>query len=114
MKLPTVAITALAALCVGAFCCSAVADDATDTWNSHCAMCHGKDGTGQTMMGRRLQIKDLTDPKVQAALTDEQATKTIKEGVTEDGRTKMKAYASQLSDDQIKSLVAYVRSLKKK
>ena len=93
-------------------CWSARADDATQTWNVNCAACHGKDGKGDTMMGHKLQMKDLTDAKVQAALTDEQATKIIKDGVVEDGRTKMKGFADKLSDDQIKALVAHVRSFK--
>ncbi|HUB86253.1 MAG TPA: cytochrome c [Verrucomicrobiae bacterium] len=113
MKTQALVKTAVvAALFTGVFCWSATADDATDTWNANCAMCHGKDGKGDTLMGHRLQIKDLTDAKVQAALTDEQAAKIIKEGVTEDGRTKMKAFGGQLSDDQIKALVAKVRSFK--
>ena len=91
---------------------SAGAADAKATYEKECAKCHGKDGKGQTMMGRKLEIKDLTDAKVQAALTDEQATKDIKDGVTENGQTKMKAFGSKLSDDQIKALVAQVRSFK--
>jgi mono/diheme cytochrome c family protein len=102
--------TVAAALFTGALCWSATAGDATQLWNMNCAACHGKDGKGETMMGRRLQIKDLTDPKVQSALTDAQATKDIKEGITENGETKMKAFGDKLSDDQIKDLVAQVRS----
>jgi mono/diheme cytochrome c family protein len=104
--------TVLAALFAGAVGWSASADDAAQLWNVNCAGCHGKDGKGDTMMGRKLQTKDLTDTKVQAALSDEQATKFIKEGVTEDGRLKMKAFGDKFSDDQIKALVAHVRSFK--
>jgi cytochrome c553 len=63
-------------------------------------------------MGRKLAIKDLTDAKVQAALTDDQATKDIKEGITDNGQTKMKAFGDKLSDDDIKALVAHVRTFK--
>ena len=105
-------ITAAAFLLGGAFSWSALAGDATALWNANCAACHGKDGKGQTMMGRKLEIKDLTDAKVQAALTDEQATKDIKDGVVENGQTKMKAFGTKLSDDDIKALVAHVRSFK--
>lgn len=94
------------------FCWSASADDATSLWNSNCAACHGKDGKGGTMMGHRLNIKDLTDPKVQESFTDAEATKAIKEGVTENGQKKMRAFGDKLSDDQIKDLVAHVRSFK--
>lgn len=113
MKSP-VKITVTAFLLGGAMCWSAAAADATQLWDMNCAACHGKDGKGQTMMGRKLEIKDLTDAKVQAALTDEQATKDIKDGVTENGQAKMKAFGGKLNDDQIKDLVAHVRSLKAK
>lgn len=115
MKMKTQIKTALvAAVFTGAFCWTAVADDTTDTWNANCAMCHGKDGKADTLMGHRLAIKDLTDPKVQAAITDDQITKNIKEGVTTDGKTVMKGFADKLSDDQVKALVGQVRSFKAK
>ncbi len=86
--------------------------DAPATWTTNCASCHGKDGKGSTMMGRKLGIGDLTDPKVQAGFTDADATKDIKEGVKVDGKEVMKPYGSKLSDAQVKELVAYIRSLK--
>jgi cytochrome c oxidase cbb3-type subunit 3 len=86
--------------------------DVNATWAANCAACHGKDGKGSTMMGRKLGIKDLTDAKVQASFTDAEAAKAIKEGVTENGTEKMKAFGDKLSDDDIKALVAHVRSLK--
>jgi len=92
---------------------NATAGDASANWDRHCAMCHGKDGKGQTKMGEKLGIKDLTDAKVQAGFTDDAATKAIKEGLKDaDGKTLMKPFDS-LSDDDVKALVAYVRSLKK-
>jgi len=91
---------------------SAHAGDASQIWATKCASCHGKDGKGGTTMGRKLSIKDLTDAKVQASFTDADATKAIKEGVSEGGTQKMKAFGDKLSDDDIKALVAQVRSLK--
>ena len=113
MKSQTLAkATVVAALFTGALCRAAAADDASQPWNMNCAACHGKDGKGQTMMGRRLQMKDLTDPQVQASFTDAIAAKTIKEGVTDNGTEKMKAFGDKFTDDQIKDLVALVRSFK--
>lgn len=113
MKSKTLLKTTVAlSLMAGAFCWSASADDGAPLWKANCAMCHGQDGKGDTMMGHRLDIKDLTDPKVQASFTDADATKAIKEGVTDNGAKKMRAFGDKLSDDQIKDLVAYVRSLK--
>jgi cytochrome c553 len=87
--------------------------DANQNWSAQCLKCHGADGKGQTKMGKQLAVKDLTDPKVQAAFTDAQAAKAIKEGIKEGGKTKMKPLGGVLSDGDTKALVAYVRSLKK-
>ncbi len=89
------------------------AADAAASWNQHCASCHGKDGSGHTMMGKKLGVKDYTDAKVQAEFTDAKAAEIIKEGVKESGKDKMKPFKDKLSDDEIKALVAYIRSLKK-
>ena len=92
---------------------SARAADAKALWDANCAQCHGKSGNADTKMGKTLGAKDLTDPKVQAAFSDAKATQSIKEGVKENGKTTMKAFAGKLTDDEIKALVAYVRTLKK-
>ena len=89
------------------------AADAKALWDANCAQCHGKDGQADTKMGKTLNAKDLTDPKVQSAFTDAKATQSIKEGVKENGKTTMKAFAGKLTDDEIKALVAYTRTLKK-
>jgi cytochrome c6 len=91
---------------------TAKAADVKDNWTTLCVKCHGEDGKGQTKMGQRLGVKDFTDAKVQADLKDDAAFKAIKEGVkNDDDKTLMKPFDS-LSDDEIKALVAYVRSLK--
>ena len=105
-------ITVAVALLVGA-CVSAHAADAKETYDKSCAKCHGADGKGQTKMGQKLGLKDLSDAKVQADLTDAAITKAIKDGVTDkEGKVVMKP-AEGLSDDEIKGLVAQVRALKK-
>ncbi len=87
--------------------------DAAANWTESCAKCHGADGKGDTKMGKKLSIADLTDPKVQAKFTDAEAFKSIKSGRTdENGKTTMKAVEG-LSDADINALVAYVRTLKK-
>ncbi len=105
-------IIAFAAVLGLAVAISARADDAKDNWTTMCAKCHGADGKGQTKMGQKLGVKDFTDAKVQAELKDDAAAKTIKEGMKDkDGKTLMKAFDT-LSDEEIKALVQYVRSLK--
>lgn len=91
---------------------SAKAADAKENWEKSCAKCHGADGSGQTTMGKKLNAKDYTKADIQAALKDDAMIKAIKEGVKEGETTKMKAF-SDLSDDEAKALVAYIRGLKK-
>jgi mono/diheme cytochrome c family protein len=91
----------------------ALAADATALWNQHCASCHGKDGGGDTMMGKKLSVKDYRDAKFQSAFSDGEAAKAIKEGVKEGGKDKMKPFKEKLSDEDVKALVAYIRSFKK-
>jgi cytochrome c553 len=71
------------------------------------------DGKGQTTMGKKAGAKDYTDAKVQESFTDEQAFKATKEGIEKDGKPVMKPYAEKLTDDEIKELVAHIRSFKK-
>jgi mono/diheme cytochrome c family protein len=91
----------------------ASAADATANWNQHCASCHGKDGSGNTMMGKKLGVKDYRDPKVQTSFSDAEMERAIKEGVKTSGKETMKPFGSKLSQADIKALVAYVRSFKK-
>jgi mono/diheme cytochrome c family protein len=88
------------------------ADPGQRPYNANCASCHGKDGKGDTEQGKAKHVKDLTDPAVQGALTDEQITKAIVDGVSEKGR-EMKGFKGRLTDDQVKAITAYVRTFKK-
>jgi cytochrome c6 len=95
------------------FASAAFAADVAANWENNCTSCHGADGRGDTKMGKKLKIKDFTDAKVQAAFTDEDAVKAIKNGIKDaSGKTTMKAIEG-LTDDEITALVARVRSLKK-
>ncbi len=107
-KLPLLAVLALA-LSLGC----ARAEDAKTLFNTKCAMCHGKDGAGNTKPGQKLGIRDYSDPKIQSQLKDPEIIKAIKEGVTKNGKLLMKGSADKFSDDEIKALAAYFRTLKK-
>ena len=100
----------LALLVAGAV--SARAADAKELWTKQCAKCHGEDGKGKTKMGEKLGVKDYTDAKVQAEFKDSDLAKAVKEGVKEGDKVKMKGFPD-LGDDEVKGLVAYIRSLKK-
>jgi len=110
----TPACVSTIALCLAVLAPSAArAADAATLWQNKCSKCHGENGRGDTKMGHKLYINDLTDPTIQSKFTDQEATNSIKVGLKDaKGKTIMKAVEG-LSDEEIKSLVAYVRSLKK-
>ncbi len=83
------------------------ADDAAATYKAKCAMCHGADGKGDTPVGKKMGIRDLTSPDVQKMSDEELTTITTK------GKNKMPAYENKLSAAQIKDVVAYIRQLAK-
>lgn len=92
---------------------SLFATNAATIWKKDCAKCHGEDGRADTKIGHKRLMNDLTDASFQAKFTDEEATKSIKFGLKDaKGKVIMKAIKG-VSDDDIKALVAYVRSLKK-
>ena len=103
-------IIAGAALAVGA---ALFAAPAAENWENHCAKCHGMDGKGQTKAGKKLNVKDYTDAKVQAEMKDADMLKATTDGISDKaGKEKMKAYKEELSAQEIKDLVAYVRKFK--
>lgn len=92
----------------------ATAADVEANWNKHCASCHGKDGSGETRMGKKAGAKDYRDPKVQAEIKPEEAFKKVKEGLKEEGKEKMKPFADKLSDEEIKALVEHIKTFARK
>jgi cytochrome c6 len=83
----------------------AAADDAAALYKSKCQVCHGADGKGSPA-GQKMGAKDFQSPEVQKQ-TDAELIK-----VTKDGKGKMPKYDGKLTDDQIKGLIKFIRSLK--
>ena len=108
-KLALLAIPA--ALALAFTTTTATAADGKAVYSDNCVKCHGDDGKGATKMGQKLGAKDYSDAAVQAALTDDQAFKSVKEGLKKDDKTLMKP--SELSDEDIKASIAYLRTFKK-
>jgi mono/diheme cytochrome c family protein len=106
-------ILSMVSLAVGALAVSAADAKVKEVYEKECAKCHGTDGKGDTKMGKKLGAKDYTDPKVQDAMKDDAAFKAIKQGLKEKDKTLMKP-TEGLTDEQIKALVAYMRTFKKK
>lgn len=80
------------------------AQDAAALYKSKCQSCHGADGKGSPV-GQKLGVKDFHSPEI-AKLSDEELFKS-----TKDGKGKMPAYNGKISDDDIKALVKFIRTL---
>ncbi len=93
---------------------SARADETADLYVKKCAVCHGRDGKGNTIMGKKLAIQDLTNAAEMAKLTDAQIEDQIRNGVKDKttGKDRMLSFKDKLSDAQIQALTKYVRTLK--
>jgi cytochrome c553 len=85
---------------------------AAENWEASCASCHGADGKAQTKQGKKLKVRDYTDPKVQAEMKDDSMLKAILEGYVQNGKTTMKGFKDELSEQDAKDLVAFIRQLK--
>ena len=83
----------------------AVADDAEALYKSKCQMCHGADGKGSAA-GQKMGVRDFHAPEV-AKESDADLFK-----VTKEGKNKMPKFDGKLTDDQIKSLIKFIRGLK--
>ena len=82
-----------------------------------CSVCHGADGKGDGPSAKGLEPKpaDFTNCKVMGKDSDDVLSKIIKGGGQSVGRsTVMPAWGDSLSDQQIRELVKFIRSLCKK
>jgi mono/diheme cytochrome c family protein len=82
-------------------------NDATTLFKSKCSACHGADGSGNTAVGHSMKIRDFHSADVQKQ-SDAQLTDLIAAG-----KGAMPAYKGKLTDDEIKQLVGYIRTLAK-
>lgn len=84
------------------------ASEGKSLYDAKCAICHAEDGTGNPAMkgmaGGDLSKLNVADSK----LSDADMFTVIR-----DGRNKMPAYKGKITDEQIKSVVTYIRTLKK-
>jgi cytochrome c6 len=83
-------------------------DTGESLFKGKCAMCHGLDGAGKTVMGEKLKVPDLRSADVQKKSEAELKTLIAK------GKDKMPAYETKMSKEQIDKLVEYIRDLAKK
>lgn len=85
------------------------ADAGQKIFVAKCAACHGKDGKGSAPMAKMLKVDAA---KLDATSADAQKMSEADIAkIVADGRGKMKGLKDKLKDDEIKSVVAYVKSL---
>ena len=86
---------------------SAHAQNGSETlYKSKCAACHGADGTGSST-GKKMGAHDFTTADVQGMSDAELST------IITNGKNKMPKYGASLKPEDIKGLVAYIRTFKK-
>ena len=77
-------------------------------FKAKCTACHGAFGSGSTVMGKQLNLRDLRSEEVQK-LSDAQLYEIIAKG-----RNKMPGFEKSLGEPKVKQLVSYLRELGKK
>lgn len=85
------------------------ADARSENFQTHCSVCHGDDGKGQTEEGRKKKARDLTNAKWQDTIDDARIVRSITKG-----HDQMPAFGKKLTEPEIKALAAEVRTLAKR
>jgi mono/diheme cytochrome c family protein len=86
------------------------------SYQTFCAACHGATGDAQTPIGQALSPPPTRhdNGEYMGALTDDYIFKVIKEGGMAVGKSPMMApWGGSLSDEQIREVVAFIRTLAK-
>ena len=88
----------------------AAADSQAGLYKENCMICHKDNGKGgkMTLEGKSINPIDLTSAKTKAK-SDDKLLAEIKEGVPDEG---MPGFTGKLSDDEIKTIIQYLRTLK--
>jgi len=80
----------------------------------YCATCHGQSGKGDGAAAAALNPKprDHTDKAYMSTLSDDDMLKVVKNGGASIGKSPiMPPWGATLKDDQIKDVIAYIRTL---
>lgn len=82
-------------------------DSGKDIYQLKCSMCHAADGTADTPAGKAFKAAAFSSPAVEK-ISDADRTTVVK-----NGKNKMPAFGDKLSAEQIKAVLAYIRTLEK-
>ena len=82
-------------------------------YQQRCAPCHGPDGKANTPTAQALNPKprDHTDGSYMNTLSQDHLSKVIKQGGTAVGKSPIMPPQADLNEQQIKDVIAFVRSL---
>lgn len=78
------------------------AETGAELYASKCKKCHAEDGSGKTKMGEKFKMTALDQSQ-----SDDQWFE-----ITKKGKDKMPKSEGKLTDDQIRLLIAHMRTLK--
>ena len=88
------------------------ADRGQRLYYAYCVECHGRDGRGSWRAALfLLRPGDLADSQRMSSHTDQYLFDIVKQGGSPVGRPGMPAFGYHMSDDDIRVLVAYLRTL---
>jgi len=83
---------------------------ASQVYRRYCVSCHGSDGKAKTSKGKYSHARDLTDAQWQGDVSDERIFNSIMNGRNQRGN--MPAFADKIKEQEVNSLVSFVRGLK--
>ncbi len=82
-------------------------DKSAATYKQKCVACHGADGKGETPTGKAMSVRSFASPEV-TKMSDQELADVI-----EKGKGKMPKYGASMKPEEIKAMVAYIRTLGK-
>jgi cytochrome c551 len=77
-------------------------------YKANCAMCHGATGDANTPAGKNFKVPSFSSDAVLKESDADMLT------IAKNGKGKMPAWHDKLSDEQLKDLIGYIRTLQKK
>ncbi len=92
-----------------------VSHEGESIFQTRCFVCHGREGKGDGPAAKGLgaPVRDLTSPAWQDSVSDETIRSVIRNGARAIGGNAAMAPNPDLSDEQVGSLVRYIRGLRR-